>query len=129
LSIISVSFISLSEQGFNDNGSLEASIVNDGLAWYSESSLDDLNTDLLVKVVKLDLVKFSRGIEESATTTFGYSILPTTMPSSMAHLVAWMASVILSLISFISTSEAPPTLITPTPPESLLMRSLIFSLS
>jgi hypothetical protein len=55
--------------------------------------------------------------------------IPTTIPSSTAALVALSASVILSLISPTSTSEAPPTLITPTPPCNLANLSDNFSLS
>ena len=51
------------------------------------------------------------------------------MPSSIAALVALSASVILSLISPTSTSEAPPTLMTPTPPYNLANLSLSLSLS
>jgi hypothetical protein len=46
-------------------------------------------------------------------------LIPTTIPSSTAALVALRASSILSLISPTSTSEAPPTLIIPTPPVNL----------
>jgi len=55
--------------------------------------------------------------------------LPTTMPSSTAARVALRASVIRSLISPTSTSEPPPTLMTPTPPCNLARRSESFSLS
>jgi hypothetical protein len=44
---------------------------------------------------------------------------PGTIPSSEAALVAQSASSILSLSSETSTSEAPPTLMTATPPVSL----------
>lgn len=54
---------------------------------------------------------------------------PTTIPSSTAALVEHKASSILSLISPTSTSEAPPTLIIPTPPLSLASLSYNFSLS
>jgi hypothetical protein len=54
---------------------------------------------------------------------------PTTTPSSTAALVALRASVILSLISPTSTSEAPPTLMIPTPPFNLASLSYNFSLS
>ena len=54
---------------------------------------------------------------------------PTTPPSSTAALVAFKASVILSLISPTSTSLAPPTLMIPTPPFNLANLSYIFSLS
>lgn len=47
----------------------------------------------------------------------------------MAALVAFKASVTLSLISPTSTSLAPPTLITPTPPYNLADLSFNFSLS
>ena len=54
---------------------------------------------------------------------------PTTIPSSTAALVAFKASVILSLISLTSTSDAPPTLTIPTPPYNLANLSYNFSLS
>jgi len=54
---------------------------------------------------------------------------PTTIPSSMAAFVAFKASLILSLISPTSTSEAPPTLIIPTPPFNFASLSYNFSLS
>lgn len=54
---------------------------------------------------------------------------PTTIPSSTAALVAFNASVILSFISPTSTSDAPPTFITPTPPYNFARRSANFSLS
>jgi hypothetical protein len=54
---------------------------------------------------------------------------PITIPSSTAALVAQIASWILSLISPTSTSEAPPTLIIPTPPFNLASLSYNFSLS
>jgi len=43
---------------------------------------------------------------------------PTTIPSSAAALVALRASSTLSFLSLTSTSVAPPTLITATPPAS-----------
>jgi len=52
-----------------------------------------------------------------------------TIPSYTAALVALIASVILSLISLTSISEAPPTLIMPTPPLNLANLSCNFSLS
>ena len=51
------------------------------------------------------------------------------MPSSTAAFVADRASSIRSFFSFISTSVAAPTLMTATPPDSLPIRSCIFSLS
>jgi hypothetical protein len=51
------------------------------------------------------------------------------MPSSEAALVAHKASSILSLSSETSTSDAPPTFITATPPVSLPNLSYNFSLS
>mmetsp|Transcript_33130 Transcript_33130/g.87637 ORF Transcript_33130/g.87637 Transcript_33130/m.87637 type:complete len:233 (-) Transcript_33130:4-702(-) len=54
---------------------------------------------------------------------------PGTMPSSTAALVAHRASLRRSFTSCTSTSEAPPTLITATPPESLASRSLSLSFS
>mmetsp|Transcript_11324 Transcript_11324/g.25756 ORF Transcript_11324/g.25756 Transcript_11324/m.25756 type:complete len:213 (+) Transcript_11324:529-1167(+) len=51
------------------------------------------------------------------------------MPSSTAARVALSASVSLSFFSPTSTSEAPPTLITAIPPESLARRSCSFSRS
>mmetsp|Transcript_89831 Transcript_89831/g.279565 ORF Transcript_89831/g.279565 Transcript_89831/m.279565 type:complete len:213 (+) Transcript_89831:483-1121(+) len=51
------------------------------------------------------------------------------MPSSRAALVALRASLSLSLTSFTSTSLAPPTLMTATPPLSLARRSFILSFS
>jgi hypothetical protein len=54
---------------------------------------------------------------------------PGTIPSSTAALVEHKASSILSLISPTSTSEAPPTLIIPTPPLSLANLSFNFSAS
>mmetsp|Transcript_130662 Transcript_130662/g.317346 ORF Transcript_130662/g.317346 Transcript_130662/m.317346 type:complete len:203 (-) Transcript_130662:1104-1712(-) len=54
---------------------------------------------------------------------------PGTMPSSRAALVAQSASFSLSLVSFTSTSLAPPTLITATPPLSFAKRSFILSFS
>lgn len=55
--------------------------------------------------------------------------LPITIPCSLAAFVAFNASLILSLISLTSISEAPPTLIMPTPPFNLARRSRNFSLS
>mmetsp|Transcript_25661 Transcript_25661/g.83177 ORF Transcript_25661/g.83177 Transcript_25661/m.83177 type:complete len:321 (+) Transcript_25661:516-1478(+) len=54
---------------------------------------------------------------------------PGTMPSSTAALVALRASTTRSFFSATSTSEAPPTLMTATPPESLARRSWSFSFS
>ncbi len=54
---------------------------------------------------------------------------PGTMPSSTAARVAFSASSTRSLRSFTSTSVAPPTLITATPPASFARRSCSFSLS
>ena len=54
---------------------------------------------------------------------------PGTMPSAMAALVAQRASLTLSLTYPTSTSLAPPTLITPTPPLSLANLSYNFYLS
>ena len=54
---------------------------------------------------------------------------PGTMPSSTAARVACIASSTRSLRSFTSTSVAPPTLITATPPASLARRSCSFSRS
>mmetsp|Transcript_89828 Transcript_89828/g.279550 ORF Transcript_89828/g.279550 Transcript_89828/m.279550 type:complete len:214 (+) Transcript_89828:451-1092(+) len=51
------------------------------------------------------------------------------MPSSTAAFVAFRASLRRSLTSWTSTSVAPPTLITATPPESLARRSLSLSFS
>mmetsp|Transcript_93990 Transcript_93990/g.210629 ORF Transcript_93990/g.210629 Transcript_93990/m.210629 type:complete len:210 (-) Transcript_93990:732-1361(-) len=51
------------------------------------------------------------------------------MPSSTAALVAFSASLSRSLTSCTSTSVAPPTLITATPPESFARRSLSLSFS
>mmetsp|Transcript_36459 Transcript_36459/g.32722 ORF Transcript_36459/g.32722 Transcript_36459/m.32722 type:complete len:325 (-) Transcript_36459:69-1043(-) len=74
---------------------------------------------------KLSPFKFSRTLEAYKRA----QPPPTTIPSSTAALVALRASVILSLISPTSTSEAPPTLMIPTPPESLASLSWSFSLS
>mmetsp|Transcript_28121 Transcript_28121/g.68242 ORF Transcript_28121/g.68242 Transcript_28121/m.68242 type:complete len:305 (+) Transcript_28121:254-1168(+) len=54
---------------------------------------------------------------------------PATIPSSTAARVALRASVTRSFFSFTSTSEAPPTLSTATPPDSLAKRSCSFSFS
>ncbi len=54
---------------------------------------------------------------------------PATIPSSMAALVALTASSTFSFKYFISVSVEAPTLITATPPESLAIRSSIFSIS
>mmetsp|Transcript_113924 Transcript_113924/g.322206 ORF Transcript_113924/g.322206 Transcript_113924/m.322206 type:complete len:250 (-) Transcript_113924:237-986(-) len=54
---------------------------------------------------------------------------PGTMPSSSAAFVAQSASFSRSLTSFTSTSLAPPTLITATPPLNFASRSFILSLS
>ena len=54
---------------------------------------------------------------------------PDTTPSSTAARVALSASSTRSLRSFTSTSVAPPTLITATPPASLARRSCSFSRS
>ena len=54
---------------------------------------------------------------------------PATIPSAIAALVAATASSIFNFKYFISVSVAAPTRITATPPESLAMRSSIFSLS
>mmetsp|Transcript_45882 Transcript_45882/g.129814 ORF Transcript_45882/g.129814 Transcript_45882/m.129814 type:complete len:280 (-) Transcript_45882:265-1104(-) len=54
---------------------------------------------------------------------------PGTMPSSTAARVAFSASFRRSFTSCTSTSEAPPTLITATPPESFARRSLSLSFS
>mmetsp|Transcript_19382 Transcript_19382/g.33481 ORF Transcript_19382/g.33481 Transcript_19382/m.33481 type:complete len:258 (+) Transcript_19382:692-1465(+) len=54
---------------------------------------------------------------------------PGTMPSSTAANVAFLASSIRSLRSSNSASVAAPTLMTATPPDSLAMRSLSFSVS
>ena len=54
---------------------------------------------------------------------------PETIPSSTAALVALSASTTRSFFSPTSTSEAPPTLSTATPPESFASLSCIFSLS
>ena len=54
---------------------------------------------------------------------------PITIPYSTAAFVALRASVILSFTSPTSTSEAPPTFITATPPTSLANLSCSFSLS
>mmetsp|Transcript_71100 Transcript_71100/g.169711 ORF Transcript_71100/g.169711 Transcript_71100/m.169711 type:complete len:290 (-) Transcript_71100:488-1357(-) len=51
------------------------------------------------------------------------------MPSSSAALVAFSASFRRSLVSFTSTSLAPPTLMTATPPLNLARRSFILSFS
>mmetsp|Transcript_26968 Transcript_26968/g.72355 ORF Transcript_26968/g.72355 Transcript_26968/m.72355 type:complete len:213 (+) Transcript_26968:878-1516(+) len=51
------------------------------------------------------------------------------MPSSTAARVALSASVTRSFFSFTSTSDAPPTLSTATPPDSLARRSCSFSFS
>mmetsp|Transcript_26592 Transcript_26592/g.106495 ORF Transcript_26592/g.106495 Transcript_26592/m.106495 type:complete len:213 (+) Transcript_26592:310-948(+) len=54
---------------------------------------------------------------------------PGTMPSSTAARVALSASTTRSFFSATSTSDAPPTLMTATPPESLARRSWSFSFS
>ena len=54
---------------------------------------------------------------------------PGTIPSAMAALVAQRASLTLSLTSPTSTSLAPPTLMTPTPPFNLANLSSSFYLS
>ena len=54
---------------------------------------------------------------------------PATIPSSTAALVAFNASSIRSLHSFISVSVAAPTRITATPPANFARRSCSFSLS
>mmetsp|Transcript_1901 Transcript_1901/g.5679 ORF Transcript_1901/g.5679 Transcript_1901/m.5679 type:complete len:349 (-) Transcript_1901:669-1715(-) len=54
---------------------------------------------------------------------------PGTMPSSTAARVAFSASTTRSFFSPTSTSEAPPTLMTATPPASLARRSCSFSFS
>mmetsp|Transcript_15940 Transcript_15940/g.43331 ORF Transcript_15940/g.43331 Transcript_15940/m.43331 type:complete len:255 (+) Transcript_15940:1146-1910(+) len=54
---------------------------------------------------------------------------PGTMPSSTAAFVAFSASFSRSFTSWTSTSVAPPTLITATPPESFARRSLNLSFS
>ena len=54
---------------------------------------------------------------------------PGTIPSSTAALVACIASSTRSLRSLTSTSVAPPTLITATPPANFAKRSCNFSLS
>jgi len=54
---------------------------------------------------------------------------PGTIPSSTAALVACIASSTRAFFSFISVSEAAPTLMTATPPTSLAKRSCNFSLS
>ena len=54
---------------------------------------------------------------------------PGTMPSSTAARVALSASSTRSFFSFTSTSVAPPTLITATPPASFASRSCSFSRS
>mmetsp|Transcript_26251 Transcript_26251/g.73440 ORF Transcript_26251/g.73440 Transcript_26251/m.73440 type:complete len:271 (-) Transcript_26251:702-1514(-) len=54
---------------------------------------------------------------------------PGTMPSSTAARVALRASFKRSFTSWTSTSDAPPTLMTATPPDSLAKRSLSLSFS
>mmetsp|Transcript_12870 Transcript_12870/g.42995 ORF Transcript_12870/g.42995 Transcript_12870/m.42995 type:complete len:261 (-) Transcript_12870:757-1539(-) len=54
---------------------------------------------------------------------------PGTMPSSTAARVALSASTTRSFFSATSTSDAPPTLMTATPPESFARRSWSFSFS
>ena len=54
---------------------------------------------------------------------------PGSMPSSKADRTAQTASSTLSYLSFCSTSEPPPTYITPTPPVRDAMRSFRASLS
>jgi len=54
---------------------------------------------------------------------------PTTTPSSTAARVAFRASSTRAFFSFISASEAAPTLMTATPPASLASRSCSFSRS
>ncbi len=60
------------------------------------------------------LIDFSK----SCITLIKATPPPGTIPSSFAALVAFNASSILSFLSFNSTSEAAPTSITATPPES-----------
>lgn len=125
-------FIFLGKEFSNNNCTFSTSVLNNSSNWKFNSLLDDLNTNILIEVISLNVFKSTSSIKKCTTTTYINIILiflPTTIPSSTAALVAFKASVILSLISPTSTSEAPPTLMTPTPPWSLARRSASFSLS
>ena len=82
----------------------------------------DGDAGFLVVVVALEAVQALAAFS-SATPP------PGTMPSSTAARVALRASSTRSFFSFTSTSVAPPTRITATPPASLARRSCSFSLS
>ena len=69
LGIESVTSILLLQKSFDDDGTFTAGVVSNSLAWDSESSLNDLDTVLLVEVGGLDVVEDLGSVEESATTT------------------------------------------------------------
>mmetsp|Transcript_4421 Transcript_4421/g.13820 ORF Transcript_4421/g.13820 Transcript_4421/m.13820 type:complete len:257 (+) Transcript_4421:267-1037(+) len=74
--------------------------------------------------------KFPRSMASNALEQWRSATPPPgTMPSSTAAFVAFRASFSLSFTSWTSTSEAPPTLITATPPESFARRSRSLSRS
>src|SRR5215467_12180349 len=84
--------------------------------------LDHLNAVPLIFILALEL---SRTLPARSKATPP----PGRMPSSTAARVACIASSTRSLRSFTSTSVAPPTRITATPPASLARRSCSFSRS
>ena len=71
----------------------------------------------------------SRFLDNSCCILNSATPPPGTIPSSFAALVALRASSILNFLSFSSTSEAAPTSIKATPPESFAILSFNFSLS
>jgi len=65
----------LLEKLVNNDGTFETGILANSLAWDSASLLDDLNTNVLIKVLTLEIVELFAGIEESGTTSWNNTLV------------------------------------------------------
>src|SRR5262249_22797197 len=106
----------------NDDRAVSAGILDDLSRGRLEGSPQNIDAHPLVVIFRLQPAEGFAGIEQSYATTGDNTF-------STAARVACMASSTRSLRSLTSTSVAPPTRITGTPPASLASRSCSFSLS
>src|SRR6266699_2133023 len=105
-----------------DDRAVLAGVHGDLASRPAQCLADDVDAGLLVRVLGLELLEHTRRTQQGTPP-------PGRTPSSTAARVAWSASSTRSLRSFTSTSVAPPTRITATPPASLASRSCSFSRS
>merc|ERR1740117_1861259 len=75
VSVVSAHAISSLEELVNDDGAFVSSVHADGLDGDSASLSHDVDTDSLVEVLSLDVVKSERSVEEGGTTAGNDSLI------------------------------------------------------